>query len=185
MVFWELDNFATSAQGCSWVTRIGHVNCVLNHENHISGAANRIYNFTFTSKGLKSALNGYFFELVFTIRSIEDLIKALKGFFECLFVIGFNEVLVFGKYVNNMLGTESRDFDTSVAVENGKEENFFTDTIEDNCVFHIFSPSWVRAIFTLHLWSDDSDFAMLVDVGIFGGDGLWQEGSSHDCSFKS
>ena len=72
-----------------------------------------------------------------------------------------------------MFGTESRDFDTSMTVKNGKEEDLFADTIEDNSVFHIFSPSWIRVIFTLHLWSDDSDFAMLVDVGIFGSDGLW------------
>ena len=72
-----------------------------------------------------------------------------------------------------MLGTESWDLHASMSIENGKEEDLFTDSIEYHGVLHIFSQSLVMVIFTLHLRGDDSDFTMLIDVGIFGSDGLW------------
>jgi len=71
-----------------------------------------------------------------------------------------------------MSGTESRDLDTSVAIENCEQENVFAHSIEDHGVLHVFPPSWVKIRCTLHFRSDDSDFAMLVDVSIFGGDRL-------------
>lgn len=40
-----------------------------------------------------------------------------------------------------MFGTKARDFDASMAIKNGKEEDVFTDSIKDDGIFHIFSPS--------------------------------------------
>lgn len=40
----------------------------------------------------------------------------------------------------------------------------------------------VRVIFTLHLWSDDSNFAVLIDVGSFRRNGLWKKCSAHEFS---
>lgn len=40
-----------------------------------------------------------------------------------------------------MLGTELRDFDSSVAVEYAEEEDFFADAVEEDRVFHILPPT--------------------------------------------
>lgn len=94
MIFWQLNYFSASAQGWSRVSCIGHVNWVFDHENDISRTTHRIYNFAFPRKRLKAGLDSDFFELLFTLLSIEKLVKLLESLLKCLFIIGFEEMLI-------------------------------------------------------------------------------------------
>lgn len=81
MVPGKFYDFTAATERCSWISCISDINGIFNHENDITGAANGIYDFTFSSKGLEPGLHSYFFKFLFALLSVKELIKGFEGFF--------------------------------------------------------------------------------------------------------
>lgn len=120
MILWKFDDFSVSAQCSSWISSIGDINGVLNHKNDISSASNRINNFTVSCEWLKPTFDCNFFQFFFAFLTVKELIKRFESLLKSCLVFLFDKVLVFIYNIDNVSGTEFRDFNSSMPVKNGE-----------------------------------------------------------------
>lgn len=140
VVFWQLDDLPISTQGRSRVSCVGNDDPVARNKDYVSCASDRVSHFTIR-KGLHAVLYCYLSQLFLSFLCVHHFIQLHKYLSQGFVVVTRLIVFILFHLYCEVIGTKVSDFGSSVTVENPEKEYLFIESVVQDRILHMLSPT--------------------------------------------